>query len=100
MSATTPTHSGKLIGVVHKNFETLLKIQLNDLDGNQVAATICNAQGEWELNQILEGKYELYIDSSELLPEKNYTVVQGKKKQFVTVENDQILQIDLTLKKM
>jgi hypothetical protein len=58
---------------------------------------LTDATGNYELNEITVGNYELFIDSDNLFAQPEYTVISGSKQQLITLVENQTLQADLKI---
>lgn len=94
------SQSARIVGKIKDNQNIESKIVLKNLDGTVRDLTYCDSNGNWELNTIPAGKYELLLDANNDFPIESFKVTEGSKEQTVELSADQTLEINMTLKKL
>ena len=94
------SQSARIVGKIKDNQNIESKIVLKNLDGTIRDLTYCDSNGNWELNTIPAGKYELLLDANNDFPIESFKVTEGSKEQTVELSADQTLEINMTLKKL
>lgn len=94
------SQSARIVGKIKDNQNIESKIVLKNLDGTIRDLTYCDINGNWELNNIPTGKYELLLDANNDFPFEFFKVVEGSKEQIVKLSDNQTLEINMTLKKI
>jgi hypothetical protein len=100
MSANATTGNAKLKGSITGAGGVIAKIDLKDIDGNLVAATLTDADGNWQIVQIEAGQYELFQDSTNHFVSPVYEILAGTKQQLLTLEEAQTMNIVLEVHKL
>lgn len=90
----------RILGKIKDNNNIESKIVLKNLDGTIRDLTYCDSNGNWELNDIPVGKYQLLLDANNDFPVAEFEVTEGSKEQTVELSADQTLEINMTLKKL
>lgn len=90
------TGTAKLIGIINGNDGKNAKIVLKTIDGDIQDLTYSDDNGNWELEQLPAGKYELFLDFNNDFPETAYQVTQGEKEQVVELENTTTTEVNIT----
>lgn len=88
---------GRILGRIFGNENKEAKIVLKNLDGTTRDLTYCEANGNWELNSVPVGKYELVLDANNDFPTADYEVTEGSKEVTVELAADQMVEINLTV---
>ena len=82
--------------VENKNIKVVLKTIEGDIQ--DIAYTYGTEQ--WDMTKIPAGKYELDIDTEDVLPDSEYQIMAGFKQQTVELEDEEIKEIILVVKKI
>ncbi|WP_211165425.1 hypothetical protein [Flavobacterium silvaticum] len=85
----------KIIGHIEGNQGKEIKVVLKRLDHVIQDLTYSTPDGNWELNTIPIGNYELFIDANDDLPTDAYEVVSGSRAIGVQLHADQVLEANL-----
>jgi hypothetical protein len=88
--------TARIVGKINCDTIIMSKIQLNRLDGAIQDRTFNDVNGDWEINNLPAGTYELIIDKDDEYANNNYIVMVGSKEQTVVLEDDQTLEIEIT----
>ena len=88
---------GKITGNENLSSRILLKTETSLL---QDSTNSDEATGEWELKNIPAGNFTLFLDSTNVFPEAEFEVTDGIKERTVLLENDQVTEVNLTVKKL
>ncbi len=88
---------GRILGRIFGNENKEAKIVLKNLDGTTRDLTYCDANGNWELNSVPVGKYELVLDANNDFPTTDYEVTEGSKEVTIELAADQMVEINLTI---
>lgn len=91
------TKTARLVGRIIGNENKEAKIVLKKMDNTVKELTYCDANGNWELNDIAVGKYQLELDANNDFPNTTYHVTVGAKNQLVELSSDQVIEINLTI---
>ncbi len=91
------TGTAKLIGMIFGNNSISSKIMLKRVDGFIQDITYCDAAGNWELNNLPAGRYELLLDVENDFPADTYQVIEGSKELMVELQDDQTVEINLAV---
>lgn len=91
------TGTAKLIGMIFGNNSISSKIILKRVDGFIQDITYCDAAGNWELNNLPAGRYELLLDVENDFPADTYQVIEGSKELVVELQDDQTVEINLAV---
>ncbi len=94
------SQKARIVGKIKDNYNIESKIVLKNLDGTIRDLTYCDSNGNWELNDIPVGKYQLLLDANNDFPVAEFEVTEGSKEQTVELSADQTLEINMTLKKL
>ena len=94
------SQKARIVGQIKGNQDKEAKIVLRNLDETMRNLTYCDVNGNWELNDLPVGKYQLVIDANNDFPATEFGVAQGSKEQIVELSGDQTLEINLELKKL
>lgn len=91
------TGTARLIGKIAGNNGINSKIVLRTITGTTQDITYCDANGLWELNNLPEAKYELFLDANNDFPSDSYTVTVGSKELVVELVNDETVEVNITI---
>jgi hypothetical protein len=94
------TGTAKLFGKIEGNDNLQARITLKTLAGLVQEVTLCNTDGEWELTHIPAGKYDLFIDSTNVFDATTFEVTEGSKTQMVDLSEAETLEVNLTVNKL
>lgn len=100
LGGSNTTKTARLVGSIEGNQGIESKILLKRIDGTIQDITYCDTEGKWELNHLPAGKYELFLDANDDFSEGTFIVIQGSKEQVVELEDDQLIEIQLVVKKL
>lgn len=89
--------NSKLMGVINGNQGIRAKIKLMNIDGSIQDLTYSDLNGNWELNNLPSGRFELILDSEDKFSDAIYQVVEGSKQLVLDLGLDQTLEVNLTL---
>ena len=90
------SNSARIIGKIESNINLITKIRLNKADGAIQDLTSNDDNGNWEINNLPAGEYELIIDYDNDYASNNYLVMTGSKQQTVELIDDQIIEINIS----
>ena len=76
------------------------KILLRRVDGFIQDMSYSDGEGTWKINDIPEGRYELLLDADDDFPANQFAVISGFKQQMVELENGQLREVNLELKRL
>lgn len=93
----SPTGTARLLGIITGSNGISSKIMLKRIDGSVQNITYCDANGNWELNNLPAGRYELLLDAENDFPADTYQVTKGSKELMVELQDDQTVEINLTV---
>lgn len=93
----SPTGTARLLGIITGSNGISSKIMLKRVDGFIQDITYCDANGNWELNNLPAGRYELLLDAENDFPADTYQVTEGSKELMVELQDDQTVEINLTV---
>lgn len=91
------TQKARIVGKITGNENKEAKIVLKKMDNTVKDLTYCDPNGNWELNDIAVGKYQLQLDANDDFPNTTYQITVGTKNQTVELSGDQVLEINLTV---
>lgn len=91
------TGSARLFGRITGNNGIEAKILLKRIDGFIQDLTYTDTNGHWELNNLPSGRFELFIDVDNDLPNGTYEVTTGSKEQVVELDISQTLEVNITV---
>lgn len=94
------TGTAKIIGTIEGALGVIAKIELKDLEGDTLYATLSGIDGDYTLKQITPSNYELFIDSDNLFDQPDYSILSGSKQQLVTLSENQTFQANLKVLKL
>ncbi|MFV0572184.1 MAG: carboxypeptidase-like regulatory domain-containing protein [Xanthomarina gelatinilytica] len=97
IGATQNTGTARLLGQITGNNGIEAKIVLKRIDGSIQDLTYTDTNGQWELNNLPTGRFELLLDADNDFPSDTYQVSSGSKEQVVELADDQTVQVDLTI---
>ncbi|WP_417558509.1 carboxypeptidase-like regulatory domain-containing protein [Mesoflavibacter zeaxanthinifaciens] len=97
IGATQNTGTARLFGQITGNNGIEAKIVLKRIDGSIQDLTYTDTNGQWELNNLPAGRFELLLDADNDFPSDTYQVSSGSKEQVVELADDQTVQVDLTI---
>jgi len=89
--------TARLYGRISETFEQFARILLKDMQGAVIDFTYADSKGEWSLDNIPAGKYELRIDADNEYDEITY--ITGPKNIVLTLEDNQVKEYNLDVKK-
>lgn len=89
------TNSARIIGKIESDINLITKIRLNKADGSIQDLTYNDENGNWEINNLPAGEYELIIDMDNEYGNSNYIVMTGSKQQTVELIDNQIVEINI-----
>ncbi|HEX8574880.1 MAG TPA: hypothetical protein VF677_01160 [Flavobacterium sp.] len=92
------SQKGRIVGKITGNQSREAKVVLKNLDGTIRDLTYCDANGNWELNDIPVAKYQLLLDANNDFPAAQFEVIEGSKEQTIEFSGNQTLEINLTLR--
>ncbi len=87
--------TARLLGDITGNDGIEAKVVLKRIDGAIQDLTYTDTSGYWELNNLPAGRFELLLDADGDF--ETYQVTAGSKEQVVELDDDQILEVDLTV---
>lgn len=88
--------TARIVGKISCDTIIMSKIQLNRLDGAIQDRTFNDMNGDWEINNLPAGTYELIIDKDDEYLSNGYSVSVGSKQQTIELEDDQTLEVEIT----
>lgn len=91
------SQSGRIVGRISGNENKEVKITLTTLNDQLKALTYCDADGNFELNSIPVGTYQLNLDANNDFSTTTHQVTVGSKIQQVYIAADQVLEINMTV---
>ena len=91
------TGTARLMGTIFGNNSISSKIMLKRVDGFIQDITYCDTAGNWELNNLPAGRYELLLDAENDFPADTYQVIEGSKELMVELQDDQTVEINLAV---
>lgn len=91
------TGTARLMGTIFGNNSISSKIMLKRVDGFIQDITYCDTPGNWELNNLPAGRYELLLDVENDFPADTYQVIEGSKELMVELQDDQTVEINLAV---
>lgn len=94
------SQKARIVGKIKGNENKEAKIVLKNVDATTRDLAYCDADGNWELNDIPAAKYQLLLDANNDFPATEFEVTQGSKELTVELSADQTLEINLELKKL
>ena len=71
------------------------KIVLRTIAGTTQDITYCYEDGTWELNNLPEGKFELFLDANLDFPIETYQVIEGAKQMVVELVNGETVEVNI-----
>ncbi|WP_146193388.1 hypothetical protein [Flavobacterium sediminis] len=95
--AQTVVRTARVLGKIAGSNGISSKILLKNIDGSIQDLTYCDANGSWELNHLPAGRYELLLDAENDFPTDTYQVTEGSKEQVVELQDDQTVEINITV---
>ena len=87
---------GKITGAGGLSSRIMLKTETGLL---QEITNSDEETGEWELKNIPDGNFTLFLDSTNVFPDADFEVTDGEKELTLILENDQVTEVNLILKK-
>lgn len=87
---------GKIVG----NNGINAKIVLRTIAGTTQDITYCADNGIWELKNLPEGKFELFLDANLDFPIDTYHVVEGAKQLVVELVNNETIEVNIVYEPM
>ena len=94
------TGTAKIYGEIEGNDGLIARIMLKTLTGLVQDVTLSTNNGKWEILNIPAGTYDLFLDATNVFNPSIYQVVTGTKTQVIQLEEDQVLEINLTFNKL
>lgn len=91
------SQSGRIAGRIVGNENKEAKITLTTLNDQLKALTYCDADGNFELNSIPVGTYQLNLDANNDFPTTTHQVTVGSKIQQVYIAADLLTEINMTV---
>lgn len=91
---------GNLMGHIEGAGGEEAKILLKYQDGSNYTFTFSNKEGDWMIEKIPVGKYELNIDAYDVFPKNHFTVIEGEKNTEVIINEGGTTEVNLVLKKI
>ncbi|WP_294299312.1 hypothetical protein [uncultured Chryseobacterium sp.] len=91
---------GNLMGHIEGAGGEEAKILLKYQDGSNYTFTFSNKEGDWMIEKIPVGKYELNIDAYDVFPKNHFTVIEGEKNTEVIINEEGTTEVNLVLKKI
>jgi hypothetical protein len=91
------SQSGRIAGRIVGNENKEAKITLTTLNDQLKALTYCDAGGNFELNSIPVGTYQLNLDANNDFPTTTHQVTVGSKFQQVSIAADLLTEINMTV---
>ena len=88
------TGTAKLFGVINGADGATARVTLKTSDGLLHDATNTDVNGEWTLKNIPAGNYTLFLDSTDVFPDTDYTIT-GDKEQEIALLVNEILEVNI-----
>ncbi|WP_193553761.1 hypothetical protein [Flavobacterium silvisoli] len=93
------TNTSKLFGKITGNEGLISRIMLKTSDNLLQDMTNTDANGEWELKNIPAGTFTLFLDALNVFPDTDFVIESGEKEQDISLEVNEILEVNLKVKK-
>lgn len=93
----TVARTARVLGKIAGAHGISAKILLKNIDGSIQDLTYCDTNGNWELNHLPAGRYELLLDAENDFPTDTYQVTEGSKEQVVELQDDQTVEINIVV---
>ena len=99
MNGETPTGKATLKGVIKGAEGIAVKVVLKNLNGTIVDLTYADSDGNWEMGPVPADKCELLIDATNKLPDEQFVIINGSKEHAVTLEDGNVYEFTLEVKR-
>ena len=99
MGGALAPKTGNLYGEINGNQNLVTEIMLRNLDNSPKDFTSCTPEGNWILENIPVGKYQLNLDENNQFEADGFEIVEGSSIVVVEVLDNQSIAINLTVKK-
>jgi hypothetical protein len=96
----TVVRTARVLGKIAGAHGISAKILLKNIDGSIQDLTYCDANGNWELNHLPAGRYELLLDAENDFNESEYTIISGQKANAVELVDNEIKEYNLEIEKL
>lgn len=91
---------GSLMGHIEGADGNEAKIVLKLEDGSNYTFTFSNPKGDWIIENIPVGKYELNIDAYNTFPQDQFIVTEGEKNTEVVINEKAVTEVNIVLKRI
>ncbi len=98
--AQTVVRTARVFGKIAGSNGISSKILLKNIDGSIQDLTYCDANGNWELNHLPAGRYELLLDAENDFNESEYTIISGQKANAVELVDNEVKEYNIEIEKL